>query len=154
MPGAGSVTSNSFSSNKNIGGIVGSAGDYTTITYCRWRDDIGANNINGGGNLGGSTGSASSQINPQLTNFLNNRAPDYGANKWVLNHENKSAIFKVNFNNGFLYESQAILLQDLVAYSPLMFSGWYTDIYCTILFQSPNVTEDITLYGLMELSSL
>ena len=134
-----------------IGSVVGRAYYNIFVNYSLWTNDAGYSKGYGVVYAGSSIKMLNSiivEINSETLNGLTTRASNNGWNKWLLNPNNASVMFKINNNKGFSVSSQAILLPDLSVTGNSSFDGWYEDPNYSEFFQSTSVTSATTLYGL------
>ena len=140
---------------KHVGGISGFVNENMTFTHCFWTNDTNYGDICGLISNGTSTnisGTKMVELNSETLVKLNEYAEKNDTfSKWIFNPNEKKLAFNVNGNELYSFSSKLILLPGFSENENdenFTFSGWYNDTYLTHKFESTEITEDTTLYGL------
>lgn len=143
---AGDITGTEKNPNRYIGCIVGETSS-TSVANSFWTENI-VSSASGSGDLIVDNETYQVKLSSVVMTKLNDYSEANSWNKWLLNTERASVVFKVNNWKPFATESQVMLLPSLAGNSERAFSGWYSDEYLTLPFTASEIASNTTLYGM------
>lgn len=129
-----------------VGTLVGDSYS-TVITHSMWTSDVGYSRSYGSGNPSIRNGTSQTSLNSSVLVELNDFSAGNGWNRWLLNPDNASVSFTIDYGKGFTVESQIVLFPTPDNSSAFVFNGWYSDESLTDPFLLDEVAADTTLYG-------